>query len=305
MSDFISEFWNVYVIVIVLGSILACAALLWAQSKHKPVRSGPDIETSGHVWDEDLEEYNHPLPKWWSWLFYITVVFALGYLVLYPGLGRFQGIYGWSSAKQYQDERAKVEAQVGPIYEKFSKMDLKAVAADKEANDMGRRLFLTYCAQCHGSDAKGSKGFPNLTDGDWLYGGEPEQIKLSIAEGRQGMMPPHAHLGAEPIRDVAHFVRSLSGLTSDSVRTTKGKEVFASAGCSACHGPEAKGNPAMGAPNLTDKTWLYGSAESSIVETVTKGRQNKMPAWKDFLGEAKVHLLAGYVISLGSTAGKQ
>jgi cytochrome c oxidase cbb3-type subunit III len=302
MSDFINEFWNVYVIVIVLASILGCAALLWVQSKHQPAKSGAEIETSGHVWDENLEEYNHPLPKWWSYLFYITVVFALVYLVLYPGLGRFQGVYGWSAVKQYTDERARVEAKVAPIYEKFSKMDLKAVAGDKEANEMGRRLFLTYCAQCHGSDAKGSKGFPNLTDADWLYGGEPEQIKVSIAEGRNGMMPPHAHLGGDPIKDLAHYVRSLSGLTADSIRVAKGKDAFATAGCAGCHGPDGKGNPAMGAPNLTDKTWLYGSSEGTITETVTQGRQNRMPAWKDFLGDAKVHLLAGYVYSLGAGA---
>lgn len=310
MSDFTSGFWSAYIIVIVLGGIIGCAVLLWSQSKHKPKTQGAgEMETSGHVWDGDLEEYNHPLPKWWSYMFYITVVFALGYLAVYPGLGSYKGVFGWCSASyegctnsQYKNEVAQVEARVAPIYEKFQKMDLAAVAADKEANEMGRRLFLTYCSQCHGSDARGSKGFPNLTDSDWQWGGAPEAIKVSIADGRQGMMPPHAHLGAETIRDVAHYVRSMSGLTADPIRVAKGKDVFASAGCGACHGADGIGNPAMGAPNLTDKTWLYGSSEATIVETITKGRQNKMPAWNAFLGEAKVHLLSGYVMSLGATA---
>ena len=298
MSDFVSEFWNLYVVVIVAGSIFACAALLYIQSKATFTQG----KTMGHVWDENLEEYNNALPKWWSWMFYITVVFAIVYLVLYPGFGKFQGILGWSSAGQHKAEVEKVDAQVKPLFDKYMKMDVKAVAADKQAMEMGKRLYMTYCMQCHGADARGSKGFPNLTDNDWLYGGEPEKIEETIAGGRQGMMPPHAHLGADSIKDLANFVRSLSGLAHDSVRAAKGKETFTSAGCIGCHGPEATGNPAMGAPNLTDKTWLYGSTEATIIETITNGRQNKMPAWKEFLGEGKVHLLAAYVYSLGQGA---
>lgn len=300
MSDFVSEFWSLYVIGIVVASILFCVWLLWSQSKHKPaVNSAGEVGTSGHVWDGDLEEYNHPLPKWWSYLFYLTIVFAFAYLALYPGLGKFAGMLGWTSAKQHADEVARVEAQTAPLFNKFAQMDLAAVAADKEANEIGRRLFLSYCSQCHGSDAKGSKGFPNLTDADWQWGGDPQVIRTTIADGRQGMMPPHAHLGADGIKDVANYVRSLSGLSADPVRLAKGKEIFNTAGCTGCHGPDGKGNPLLGAPNLTDKVWLYGSAESTIIETITNGRQNKMPAWKDFLGDAKVHVLAGYVLSLG------
>jgi cytochrome c oxidase cbb3-type subunit 3 len=306
MSDFVSEFWNLWVVGLVTLSIAFCAWLLWSQSLHKPtVSAGGEVGTSGHVWDDDLQEYNHPLPKWWMWLFIITIVFSIVYLALFPGFGRFQGVLGWSSQKQYEDERAKVEAQVKPIYDKFAKMDLKAVAADKEAQEIGKRLFMTYCSQCHGSDGKGSKGFPNLTDNDWLWGGDPEQIKTTILDGRMGMMPPHAHLGAGPIEDVANYVRSLSGESNDSLKAAKGKEVFATAGCTGCHGPEAKGNPAMGAPNLTDKTWLHGKSKDTIVETISKGRQNKMPAWKEFLGEDKVHLLAAYVLSVSANAPKQ
>lgn len=298
MSDFVSDFWNLYVVVIVLASILACAVLLIVQGK----ATFTPGKTMGHVWDETLEEYNNPMPKWWSWLFVITVVFALVYLALYPGLGNFKGMLGWSSAGQHKAEVDKMDAAVKPMFDKYMAMDLKAVAADKQAMEMGKRLYLTYCMQCHGADARGAKGFPNLTDGDWLYGGEPEQIKTTIEGGRMGVMPSHAQLGADTIKDLANYVRSLSGLTNDSVRAAKGKETFVSAGCVGCHGMDAHGNQAIGAPNLTDKVWLYGSSEATIIETITKGRQNQMPAWKEFLGDAKVHLLSAYVLSLGGAA---
>ena len=298
MSDFVSGFWNVYVVVIVLGSIFACALLLYMQGKAKFTPG----KTMGHVWDETLEEYNNPMPKWWSWLFVITVIFGLVYLALYPGLGSFKGLLGWSAVGQYKIERERMDATVKPLYDKYSAMDLQAIAGDKQAMEMGKRLYLTYCMQCHGADARGAKGFPNLTDSDWQFGGEPAQIEQTIADGRMGMMPAHAQLGADTIKDLANYVRSLSGLPNDSVRAAKGKEAFASAGCSGCHGPDAKGMQALGAPNLTDKVWLYGSSEATIIETITNGRQNKMPAWKEFLGEPKVHLLAAYVLSLGQGA---
>jgi len=293
-----SDFWNAYVVVIVLASILACAILLYVQGKAKFTPG----KSMGHVWDETLEEYNNPMPKWWSWLFVITVIFSLAYLALYPGLGNFKGFLGWTSSGQYQIERDRMDATVKPLYDKYSAMDLQAVAGDKQAMEMGKRLYLTYCMQCHGADARGAKGFPNLTDSDWQFGGEPAQIEQTIADGRMGVMPAHAQLGADTIKDLANYVRSLSGLPNDSVRAAKGKEAFASAGCSGCHGPDAKGMHALGAPNLTDKVWLYGSSETTIVETITNGRQNKMPAWKEFLGDPKVHLLAAYVLSLGQGA---
>ena len=298
MSDFVSDFWNLYVVVIVLGSILACAVLLIIQGK----ATFTPGKTMGHVWDETLEEYNNPMPKWWSWLFVITVVFALVYLAMYPGLGNFKGMLGWTSGGRHKAEVAKMEAAVKPLFDKYMAMDVKAVAADKQAMEMGKRLYLTYCMQCHGADARGAKGFPNLTDSDWLYGGEPDQIKETISNGRLGVMPAHEQLGAYSIKDLANFVRSLSGLTNDSVRAGKGKEAFTAAGCVGCHGPEATGMHAIGAPNLTDKVWLYGSSEATITETITKGRQNQMPAWKEFLGDAKVHLLSAYVVSVSQGA---
>lgn len=294
MSDFVSDFWNLYVVAIVLGSILFCVILLVVQGK----ATFTPGKTMGHVWDETLEEYNNPMPKWWSWMFIITVVFAFVYLALYPGLGNFKGMLGWTSAGEHKREVEKMDAAVKPLFDKYMAMDLKAVAADKTAMEMGKRLYLTYCMQCHGADARGAKGFPNLTDADWLYGGEPEQIKETIANGRMGIMPPHAQLGGDTIKDVANFVRSLSGLPNDATRAAKGKEAFTSAGCVGCHGQEGKGMHAVGAPNLTDKVWLYGSSEAVITETITNGRQNQMPAWKEFLGDAKVHLLSAYVLSL-------
>ena len=287
-----------YVVVIVLGSILACAVLLYIQGKAKFTPG----KTMGHVWDETLEEYNNPMPKWWSWLFVITVIFALVYLALYPGLGSFKGVLGWTSVGQYNTERERMDATVQPMYAKYQGMDVKALAADKQAMETGKRLYLTYCMQCHGADGRGAKGFPNLTDSDWLYGGEPEQIKQTIAEGRMGVMPAHAQLGADTVKDLANYVRSLSGLPNDSVRAAKGKEAFTSAGCVGCHGMDAKGMQAIGAPNLTDKVWLYGSSEATIIETIANGRQNKMPAWKAFLGDAKDHVLTAYVYSLSQGA---
>jgi cytochrome c oxidase cbb3-type subunit 3 len=294
MSDFVSGFWNMYVVVIVLGSILACAILLYVQGKAKFTPG----KTMGHVWDETLEEYNNPMPKWWSWLFVITVVFAFVYLALYPGLGNFKGMQGWTSVGQLKVEEAKADLTVKPMYDKYMGMDFKVLAADKQAMETGKRLYLTYCMQCHGADARGAKGFPNLTDGDWLYGGDAEQLVQTISGGRMGVMPPHAQLGADTVKDLANYVRSLSGLPNDGVRAAKGKEAFTSAGCLGCHGADGKGMQAIGAPNLTDNVWLYGSSESTIVETINNGRQNKMPAFKEFLGDGKVQVLAAYVYSL-------
>lgn len=296
MSDFVSGFWSIYIMGISLVSIVGCGVFLWMQSTAKQVEG----QTTGHVWDETLEEFNNPLPNWWRWLFYMTIAFSLFYLAMYPGLGSFAGQYKWSSAGEYEGEMKKADAQYGPIFQKFLQQDVRAVAANAEAREMGQRLFVTYCAQCHGADANGQKGFPNLADNDWLFGGTPEQIKESITKGRDAMMPAKGvkpDMDAEQIKDVANYVRSLSGLAADSIRAQRGKEVFGTA-CAACHGPDGKGAIGL-APNLTDKVWLYGSSEATITETITKGRANHMPAFGEFLGEAKVHLLTAYVYGLG------
>ncbi|HUL94941.1 MAG TPA: cytochrome-c oxidase, cbb3-type subunit III [Usitatibacter sp.] len=295
MSDFTSGFWSLFVGGVTLVSIVACALLLASMSKRKV---STDPEKTGHVWDEDLAEYNNPLPRWWIYLFWITIFFGLGYLVVFPGLGTFQGAAGWTSASQYQDEVKVAERLYGPLYQKFAATDVKALASDPQARAAGEKLFLNYCAQCHASDARGGKGFPNLTDDDWLYGGEPEVIKTTILDGRNGMMPAWGPvLKEEGVKDVANFVRSLSGLSHDAARAERGKATFATY-CVACHGPEGKGNTAMGAPNLTDQIWLYGSSEAALIETISKGRNNKMPAHRDLLGEPRVHVLAAYVYGL-------
>jgi cytochrome c oxidase cbb3-type subunit 3 len=230
------------------------------------------------------------------------VVFGLVYFVLFPGLGSFGGKLGWTMRGQYDQEMDAAKAKYDPLFNEFLKKDIMTVAADPKAKEIGQRLFLTYCAQCHGSDAKGGKGFPNLTDNDWLWGGTPERIQETIMKGRDAVMTPKGvkpDMDGQQIKDVVAYVRSLSGLDSKSGGSVEhGKELFPQA-CAACHGPEAKGNPEAGYPNLTDKVWLYGSQEADQIETVTKGRVNRMPAWGDFLGEAKVHLLAAYVWGLG------
>ena len=302
MSDFVSDFWHYYVTGLVVLSVAFC---IWILASNMTRRSPGPVSLHDHIWDETLQEYNHPLPRWWMYLFWLTLFFAIGYYFLYPGLGNLPGEIGWTSVGQYQEEMKKADEQFKPIYDKYLKQDLLAVAVDPEAQAMGQRLFLTYCAQCHGADARGAKGYPNLTDGDWLYGGDAATVKATIVGGRQGVMPALGGvLGAEGVKDVANYVRSLSGLAHDSLRAQRGKDAFMQ-NCVACHGPEGKGNQALGAPNLTDRVWLYGSSEATIVETVSKGRQNQMPVFKDLLGEPKIHLLAAYVIGLSKNQDKQ
>jgi cytochrome c oxidase cbb3-type subunit 3 len=305
MSDFTSGFWNWYIALITVLAIAGCALLLWSQSVHK-VKIGPDGQaekTTGHVWDEDLTELNTPMPRWWMGLFYLTILFAIGYLVLYPGLGSYAGRLGWQSGSEYKREVSQANAEFGPLFDKYLKQDIKDVARDPQAHAIGERLFLNYCAQCHGSDARGNKGYPNLTDGDWLYGGEPSVIKETIMKGRNGQMPPMgAALGSDKdVENVAHYVRSLSDLTADPVKVAFGKPKFGA--CAACHGADAHGNPALGAPNLADKVWLYGGSVETVMETIRKGRNNTMPAWGEFLGEGKSHVLAAYVWSLSHEDG--
>ncbi len=299
MSDFTNDFWNWYVSVITVVSILACAVFLWKLTTRK-LAPGEKPGTMGHVWDEDLQEFNNPLPNWWRWLFYITIVFALGYLTLYPGLGSFDGTLKWSSTNQYEKEMAAAEENFGPLFAKYAAMDVREVAADPGALRIGENLYLNYCAQCHASDAGGSRGFPNLTDNAWQYGGEPETIKATLMNGRNGIMPPMAAaLPGEGVKDVAHYVMSLSGMTHDNLRKTRGAELFQT-NCAVCHGADGTGNKMLGAPNLTDDAWLYGRGESTIIETITQGRNGVMPAWGEFLGEDKVHILAAYVWSLSN-----
>ena len=294
MSQFTSAFWDYYIGLISVASIVACAVFLKTQS----VRRGGETETTGHTWDEDLAEYNNPLPRWWSWLFYLTIVFSLIYLVLYPGLGSWRGALGWTQVKQLDDENARAQAAYGPLYDRFAALDVVALSKSPEALAVGQKLFLNQCAQCHASDGGGSRGFPSLADRDWLWGGEPQDIQASIADGRNGVMPPWgAVLGEQGVQDAAHYVMSLSGGAADSIRVARGRELFGKT-CVACHGAQGKGNPALGAPDLTDKIWLHGSGEAAISESIARGRTSQMPAHKGQLSEAKIRLLTAYVLSL-------
>jgi len=293
MSDFTGNFWSVYVAVLTLVSIFACLLLLWITARKK-ITSSVD-NTTGHVWDEDLREMNNPMPRWWMWLFVLTIIFALGYLVAYPGLGSYKGELGWTTHGEYTDEVEKANKELAPLYAQFTAKPAEVLAGDPAAMAVGERLFMNNCAQCHGSDARGSKSFPNLTDGDWLHGGAPAKLVETITLGRQGNMPPMAAAVGTPddVKNVAHYVLSLSGSPHDSLRSQLGKAKFTA--CAACHGMDGKGNQALGAPNLTDDIWLHGWGEQAIVSMVNNGKVNAMPGQAGKLTEAQIHVLSAYV----------
>lgn len=295
-----SSGWSWWVILLTLSNIFACFGLLmWARSKRV---AGAAKQTLGHDYD-GIQELDMPLPRWWLWLFIGSIAFSLVYLVLYPGLGNFPGVLGWTSSGQHRGEVAAADAQYGPLYAAYAAQPVAALAGDPRALTMGGRLFANNCAQCHGSDARGGVGFPNLTDADWLYGGDPDVIKTSILNGRSGVMPPFAPAigGDQGVAEVTAYVLSLSGHQVDAATAEAGKARFNTV-CIACHGMDGKGNQALGAPNLTDDIWLYGNDPATIAEGLNKGRYGKMPAHADILGEQKAHVVAAYVYSLSKGA---
>jgi cytochrome c oxidase cbb3-type subunit 3 len=299
MSDFLSPFWSVYVTVIVLVGIFACALLLWVTSKYKD--TGEHTESTGHVWDEDIVEMNNPLPLWWVGLFIITIIFGLGYLYLYPGLGSNTGQLGWSSRGAYELEKTAAAQALAPLYSKFDAMPIEEVAKDPQAASIGNRLFMNNCSQCHGSDAMGSKGFPNLTDHDWLHGGKPENIQETITKGRNGMMPPMAQVvgSEEDVKNVAQYVLSLSNSKHDANRAAQGQAKFMQV-CAACHGPDGKGNTVIGSANLTDNIWLHGVGEQAIIAMIVNGKVNQMPAQEARLTASQIRMLTAYVWGLSN-----
>lgn len=302
MSDFTSGFWPIYISVITLVSIIGTWVFVKSHTTRK-LAPGEKAEVMEHTWDEDLQDLNNPLPRWWLGLFYGTLAFALIYLVLWPGLGNYPGVLKWTQLGEYEAEVKAAEAKFQPVYAGFMKQDIVTVAANPEARAIGKNLFLTYCSQCHGSNAAGATGFPNLTDHDWLYGGDPASIQASITDGRAGVMPALGEaLGPQGTREVANYVLSLSGRKHDAALAAAGKQKFAD-NCAACHGADGTGMAAMGAPNLTDKVWLYGGSEAAIIESIAKGRNGMMPGAAQTLGttsnkDAKLHLLAAYVYGL-------
>jgi len=292
-----SHFWAAWIIVLTLGNIAFALIILYRTARKRP-GSPPEAETTGHVWDGDLRELNKPLPRWWLYLFYLTVAFSLLYLVLYPGLGSFGGSLGWSAQSQYNAEVHQADTASAPVYARFKDLDVTALAANADAMRTARNLFAANCSMCHGSDGRGAPGFPNLTAGNWQWGRDPAAVEATIGGGRLGVMPAwKAVIGEAGVEEVANYVISLSGTAPKPKLVAAGQEKF-TVYCTACHGADAHGTAAVGAPNLTDENWLYGSSLDTITKTIADGRQNQMPAHLERLGAQKVRLLAAYALSL-------
>jgi cytochrome c oxidase cbb3-type subunit 3 len=296
MSDFTHGFWPIYIAVLTAAGIGGCLLLLYVTARKKVTPRADN--TTGHVWDEDLTEMNNPLPMWWVGLFILTIVFSVAYLYFYPGFGSYQGELHWSTRGEYEHEVDRANKELEPLYAAFTAKTTEQLAGDPNAMAVGERLFMNNCAQCHGSDARGSKGFPNLTDDDWLHGGTPDKIKETITKGRIGQMPPMAAAvgSADDVKNVANYVLSLSNSPHDSVRAQLGKSKFVV--CAACHGSDGKGNQDIGAPNLTDDIWLHGWGEQAVITMVNNGKTNVMPAQEEKLTAAQIHVLTAYVWGL-------
>ena len=297
MSDFFSGGWSVFIAAATLVSLAACLLLLFLASRRQPMARD---NSTGHVFDEDLGEMNNPLPMWWAVLFVLTVVFSFGYVFVFPALGSSPGSLGWTSQGELGEDQTNAQAEMAKIYAAYTPLKAETLSQDAKAMAIGQRLFINNCAGCHGSDARGSKGFPDLTDNDWLHGGSPEKIEETITLGRTGVMPPMAAaVGSDAdVHNVANYVLSLSGSAYNSIAAAAGKPKFAV--CAACHGADGKGNPTLGAPNLTDKVWLHGWGEDAIVAMVNNGKTNVMPAQAGRLTPGQIHLLASYVWGLSN-----
>jgi cytochrome c oxidase cbb3-type subunit III len=300
MADFTSGFWTWFISLTTIASIVGILIFLLKCSKRGADEDPDNVETMGHVWDGDLEEYNNPLPTWWFYWFLFTIVWSIGYLVFYPGLGSYAGVLGWTQVNQLESEMQVAEDKYGPLYQQYLNTDIATLAKDDGALKVGERLYASYCTTCHGSDARGARGYPNLRDNDWLYGGNPEQIKTTLMQGRTGAMPPWGEiLSSDDVFNVTSYVEKLSGREVDSMLASSGEKIFMT-NCAMCHGAEGKGNVMFGAPNLTDEIWLYGGSQKKIIESINVGRSGKMPAHKEFLGDAKVHILTAYIYSLSN-----
>jgi cytochrome c oxidase cbb3-type subunit 3 len=299
MSDFFSAGWSVYIAAVTLLGLAACLVLLLVTARGK---SGTAGESTGHVWDDNLRELNNPMPRWWMILFIITIAFSLVYLVLYPGLGSARGLLGWTSTGALQQEQRKADADLAVVYAKYAAAPFPGLAHDKGAMAIGERLFINNCAACHGSDARGGKGFPNLADNDWLHGGTQDDIVETITHGRVGTMPPMAAAVGAPanVSDVADYVLSLSNSPHDAAASARGATKFVV--CAACHGPDGKGNAAIGSANLTDGIWLHGRGHDAIVAMVDHGKTNVMPAQEHRLTSAQIHVVGAYVWGLSHSA---
>ncbi|MEO7432332.1 MAG: cytochrome-c oxidase, cbb3-type subunit III [Dokdonella sp.] len=296
-----STFWSWYIIALTTTNIVGVVWLLIATARRRSGDTTADNATTGHVWDEDLTELNNPLPRWWFGLFILSVIFAIGYLVLYPGLGNFAGNLGWTSAAAAAKETSDANARLESLYAGFRQTPVAQLAHDPKAVKVGRNVFANNCAACHGSDARGATGYPNLVDSDWLYGGDPETVLTTVLGGRHGIMPPlAATLPDGGVDQVAHYVLSLSGHEHDSRLAALGKPRFEGI-CAACHGVTGTGNQAIGAPNLTDDIWLHGGGDLDAVRlAINNGRSGVMPAWEPVIGNDRARLAVAWVLAQGA-----
>jgi cytochrome c oxidase cbb3-type subunit 3 len=302
-----SPAWSIYVITLVALNIIGCVWLLWWTGKRKPGDPAP-TDTS-HIWDGDLTEYNKPMPRWWINLFYLTVVFGIGYLIYYPGLGAYAGTSKWTSAKEHDADKARLDAKLEATFHRYAGQPIDALAQDPNALRLGRSIFSNTCATCHGSSAHGAVGYPNLTDKIWHWGGSPDRVLQTVLDGREGVMPAWGTVltgmgGEHAVDHVVAYVESLSTVhptDQNDYMVARGKPLFESI-CAACHGPAGKGNPDMGAPDLTDAYWLYGGSNETLYKTVAEGRHGVMPAHRALLGETRARLAAAYVWSLSNNA---
>lgn len=293
-------FWHWFVVAGTILFVVWCMWLIGWSAKQGP-QGVADEDLVGHKWDGDLEEWNNPAPKWWLYLYFITVFWGIGFLIAFPGLGNFEGMLGWSQTEQYEAEQQAAAARFEPIYARFAEMDFEALAADPDAQKLGASLYASYCTTCHGSDARGAKGYPNLADGEWIWGNSEDQLVTSIGKGRIAVMPQlgPAMGGEEGIRNMARYVRSLSGLVEADAAAAAMQPMFVAL-CSACHMADGTGNEMLGAQNLTDDVWLYGGSEEEVIETLTNGRNGVMPPHGDLLGENRTKILAAYILSLSA-----
>jgi cytochrome c oxidase cbb3-type subunit 3 len=293
-----TAFWAWFVAAGTIAFVIWCVWLISWSAKQGP-QNKEDEDLVGHVWDGDIEEWNNPAPKWWLYLYFITIAWAVGYMVVYPGIGAFEGLLGWSQQGQYEEEMQAAEARYAPIYERFAAMEFEELVQDQDALDLGRSLYASYCTTCHGSDARGAPGYPNLTDNDWQWGGTEQDIITTLTNGRVAVMTPWAQiLGSdEAVDNMVTYVQSLSGIVDASDVQESARTQFTTF-CAACHMPDGTGNQVLGAPNLTDDIWLYGGDAETIRTAIEQGRNGQMPAHGEFLGENRVRILAAYVYSL-------
>ena len=289
-----TDFWSGWIIVL---TAITYVLLAWLLLGNRKITQTGEEKTTGHVYD-GIEEYDNPMPAWWIKMFVLTMLFGIGYLIAYPGLGKWPGLLNWTSVQQWEGDVEEARLENEALYAGFLEQDAATLAENDQAMRIAKRVFANNCAVCHGTDGKGSYGFPNLTDNDWLYGGEPAQIAQSIHDGRSGVMPSWlSALGNEGVASMAAYVQALSSGNTDAPELAESKQKYVMF-CSACHGPTGDGNIAMGAPRLNDDIWLYGGDAGSIMQTLTKGRSGKMPRHAEMLSEAKIHLLSSYVYQL-------